>query len=255
MTAKFDPQRATEAQQFVEEVTGESFPNADIQQSLKNGVLLCKMLNKLQPGTVPKISDSNMPFKQMENVAAYVEGSRKLGVPDEYNFVTVDLFEGKNMGQVVQNIIALKRARGMGFNKSTSPNSAKPAQVEVYQSDQTTQLKSQEQLISRDPTVLKNENEVKRTGDAKMSGRHVNEAAMTCPICTKFITSGAVNALGKSFHTNCFTCRKCNVKLSTAKYYEHENWAYCERCILIVKPQTSVKAQTKDVKGFKFQQQ
>eukprot|EP01114_Cavostelium_apophysatum_P003229 TRINITY_DN13011_c0_g1_i1.p1 TRINITY_DN13011_c0_g1~~TRINITY_DN13011_c0_g1_i1.p1 ORF type:complete len:252 (+),score=71.74 TRINITY_DN13011_c0_g1_i1:95-850(+) len=251
MTSKFDPERAKEAQQFVEDVTGEKF-SGDFQESLKSGVLLCNMLNKIEPGTVPKIQTSNMPFKQMENIASYVQGSKKLGVPDEYNFVTVDLFEGKNLGQVVQNIIALKRARGHGFNKVVNKNEA-PAQVDVMgTNDQTTDAKSQKNLISRDPKAMHNENELSRTGQGMVSGRHNNTAAMPCPICTKPITSGAVNAVGKAFHTQCFTCRKCDVKLSTSKYYEHEGWAYCDRCILVVKPQTAVKGATKDVKGFKF---
>lgn len=38
---------------------------------------------------------------QQENVAAYIAGSKKLGVPDQYNFMTVDLFEKKNLAQVM----------------------------------------------------------------------------------------------------------------------------------------------------------
>jgi len=250
--SKFEPngERTKEAKKFVEDITGESF-SGDFQESLKSGVLLCNLLNKIQSGTVPKIQTSNMAFKQMENIAAYVEGSRKLGVPDEYNFVTVDLFEAKNLNQVVQNILALKRARGMGFNKVSNKSDAKDM-VEVYAEDQTTQAKSQKNIIGKDPKVIQNENEISRTGPGMMSGRHANTVAMYCPICTKSITSGAVNALGKAFHPNCFTCKKCDVKLSTAKYYEHEDQPYCDRCILIVRPIGSLKTATKEVKGFKF---
>jgi len=246
--------RAKEVQQFIEEVTGESF-SSDFHESLKSGVLLCKTLNKIQPGTVPKIQTSNMPFKQMENIAAYIEGSRKLGVPDEYNFMTVDLFEGKNLAQVAQNVIALKRARGLGFNKSSSKTSSSSMETSSSVStsvDQTTESKSQDAFIAREPQVVISDSEVSRTGPGKISGRHTNTSAMNCPVCTKFITGGSVNALGKSWHPNCFVCKKCNTKLSTLKYYEHEDWPYCERCILIVKPQSNVKTATKDMKGFKF---
>jgi len=95
MATKLDMTKALEAQAWIEEVTGESFSSADFGDSLKNGVLLCKLLNSLQPGTVSKINTQNMAFKQMENIAAYIEGSKKLGVPDQYNFMTVDLYEQK----------------------------------------------------------------------------------------------------------------------------------------------------------------
>jgi hypothetical protein len=54
-----------------------------------------------------------------ENIAAYITGSKALGVPDEYNFMTVDLFEGKDLNQVALNVLALKRAQGHGFQKQT----------------------------------------------------------------------------------------------------------------------------------------
>ena len=74
MTTRFDPQRAKEAQQFIEQVLGESFPSSDFQESLKSGVVLCNFLNKLQPGIISKVQTSNLAFKQMENIAAYIEG-------------------------------------------------------------------------------------------------------------------------------------------------------------------------------------
>ena len=72
-----------------------------------------------------------MPFMQMvsesshrisdllyqENIASYINGSRSLGVPDQYNFVTVDLYEAKDLAQVIENIINLKRITGHGFAK------------------------------------------------------------------------------------------------------------------------------------------
>jgi len=249
MTAKFDPERATEAQQWIEQVTGMQF-DSDFHESLQSGVLLCELINKLEPGTIAKINKGKMPFMQMENIATYIEASKKLGVPDQYNFMTVDLYEKKNLGQVVQNLITLKRIKGFGFEKVDASQGG-PSSAPGNGRDQTTEAKSQRAFVSSDPQSMATENDLKRTGPAMMTGRHDNEVAMKCPVCTKFITSGAVNALGKAWHPNCFTCKKCNVKLSTTKYYEHNNAAYCDRCILMVKPQTSVHAASSD-KGFQF---
>jgi len=255
MATKFDSAKANEAKKWIEDVVGESFPSNNFGESLKSGVLLCKLLNKLQSGTVTRINTQNMAFKQMENIAAYIEGSKKLGVPDQYNFMTVDLFEEKNLGQVVLNILTLKKERGFGFKSSNSSSSGLDSSY-VSSRDQSTEAKSQEEFISRTPLVIQSENEVSRTGPAKLSGRLVNETAFKCSVCTLPITSGAVNALGKAWHPHCFNCKKCGIKLAIAKYYEHDSQPYCQRCILIVKPQTTVKGATSDLsqeKGFKFQ--
>jgi len=250
MAKKLDPERAKEAQEFIEEITGEKFASNDFQESLKNGVLLCNLLNALQPGTVTKVNKGNMPFVQMENIAAYVTGAKKLGVPDEYNFVTVDLFEGKDLPQVARNILTLKRITGKGFQKQNPKISGNLANTSGV--DQTTEAKDQTSFVSRDPTAMNTENDIKRTGPAYQTGRMTNDVALVCQVCTKYITSGAVNALSRTWHPNCFTCKKCGLKLSTSKYYEHQNNPYCERCILIVNPQQHVKAATSDkVKLFK----
>lgn len=60
-----------------------------------------------------------MPFPQRENISAYIDGSRAAGVEDNNNFMTIDLFEAKNLGQVALNIVTLKRKTGHGMEKST----------------------------------------------------------------------------------------------------------------------------------------
>lgn len=97
-----------QAQRWVEGVTGEKF-KASFHDSLKSGVLLCRLVNKIKPGSVPenRISLSNMPFNQRENVTAYLDACRRLGVREADMFVTADLFEGNNLVAVVNNLYAL----------------------------------------------------------------------------------------------------------------------------------------------------
>jgi len=255
MTTKFDPAKAKEAREWIEEVTGEKFPSNNFAESLKSGVLLCKLLNKIQSNTVPKINTQNMAFKQMENIQAYIEGSRKLGVPDQYNFMTVDLYEEKNIAQVVLNILTLKKENNYGFSKSSGITQL--TQIPGYKNtkDQTTEARSQEDFLSRTPVELKSENDLSRIGPGKLSGRNENQSALICRVCNLPVTSASVNALGRAWHPNCFCCKKCGVKLAISKYYEHKDNPFCERCILIVKPQTAVKANSSKLaeeKGFKF---
>ena len=78
--------------------------------ALKSGVVLCELVNALRPKCVPRISKSKMPFPQRENVLAFINAARELGVPDRDNFDTSDLFEQSNMRQVLICISSLGRA-------------------------------------------------------------------------------------------------------------------------------------------------
>ena len=61
---QLDPVREREARDFIRQVTGEPL-DGDLQEALKNGIVLCNMLNILRPGSVSKIQNSRMPFVQM----------------------------------------------------------------------------------------------------------------------------------------------------------------------------------------------
>ncbi|KAF9929031.1 Calponin-3 [Modicella reniformis] len=108
LAAKYDVGREVEARQWIEAVIGESLPHPDFQTSLKDGVILCKLMNVLIPGFV-KVKTSKMPFVQMENIAKFLEGCEKMGCPKHDLFQTIDLYENKNLGQVVAAIHSLSR--------------------------------------------------------------------------------------------------------------------------------------------------
>ena len=98
-----------EAKLWIEAVIGESLEEGTFHEVLKSGVILCKLINALKPGSVKKISSKKIPFMQMENVAAYLSACHDLGIPDFESFMTVDLYEEQNMNAVVLNLHALGR--------------------------------------------------------------------------------------------------------------------------------------------------
>jgi hypothetical protein len=56
-----------------------------------------------------------MAFKKMENIGNYCDAVKGYGIREEYCFQTVDLYEGKNMRQVLinlSNVYAKVSARG-----------------------------------------------------------------------------------------------------------------------------------------------
>ncbi|KAI8581041.1 hypothetical protein K450DRAFT_234361 [Umbelopsis ramanniana AG] len=108
LQSKYSVEREQQAREWIEATIGESFPTEDFYESLKDGVILCKLIGKLQPG-YGKYKVSKIPFMQMENIARFLEGAQKAGVPQHDLFQTVDLFEDKNRMQVVDAIWSLSR--------------------------------------------------------------------------------------------------------------------------------------------------
>ncbi len=56
--------------------------------------MINRLANKLQPGSVKKIQKVNAPFVQMENISAFLEAARSMGLQTHELFQTVDLYEG-----------------------------------------------------------------------------------------------------------------------------------------------------------------
>jgi len=119
--AKFDPDLASEAFAWMIDVLSlqdgldlddlkqEVSSEKDVQTPLKNGVLLCQLVNAIKPGSVKKINTGNMAFKQMENIGNFLAACENFGCQKVDLFQTVDLYEGNNIPQVVNGIFALGR--------------------------------------------------------------------------------------------------------------------------------------------------
>jgi len=120
--AKFDADLANEAFGWVVEVLElgqvdaslisqlkEVSTEKDVQVPLKNGVILCHLVNAIKPGSVKKINTNNMAFKQMENIGNFLAACESFGCLKVDLFQTVDLYESNNIPQVINGIFALGR--------------------------------------------------------------------------------------------------------------------------------------------------
>lgn len=107
--AKYDPKLEREATAWMKAVLGEPYQGGSFEEGLNDGVYLCKLINKLQPNSVPKINSSKMAFKKMENIGNYLSACEKYGLLKSDSFQTVDLYEAANMPQVITSIHALGR--------------------------------------------------------------------------------------------------------------------------------------------------
>jgi len=57
---------------WIAAVLGEALPNGEYEDILKDGVVLCKLINKLAPDSVKKIQTKGTNFQLMENIQRWV---------------------------------------------------------------------------------------------------------------------------------------------------------------------------------------
>jgi len=109
IAGKRDPQLEQEVLAWIEAVLGERLPAGPYEEVLRDGTILCRLMNKLIPGYITKVNTQGGQFKFMENINKFQEAVKAYGVPDIDVFQTVDLYERRNIPQVTQCIMALGR--------------------------------------------------------------------------------------------------------------------------------------------------
>merc|ERR1712071_268406 len=70
IASKRDPEREREAQGWIEEIVGEKF-SVPLEEALRDGQVLCQLINKLAPGSVTKVNSTGAQFKMMENIQKF----------------------------------------------------------------------------------------------------------------------------------------------------------------------------------------
>lgn len=121
LNSKYDPYSEAEAIEWVNQLTGDNVPSGreNVAAALKNGQILIKLVNKVYEGTAQlppdavrikkpfKVNTMTAPFKQMENIQTFLNAAAAYGVPRASLFQTVDLYETRNMPQVLNTILQL----------------------------------------------------------------------------------------------------------------------------------------------------
>lgn len=113
INSKYSDELAQECLEWIKEITGEPINTSgdmdNFFEVLKDGVILCKLVNCIEAGSVKKINESKMAFKCMENISAFLASAQKFGVPTQETFQSVDLWERQNLNSVVICIQSLGR--------------------------------------------------------------------------------------------------------------------------------------------------
>uniref|UniRef100_A0A3Q0RWU5 Calponin n=1 Tax=Amphilophus citrinellus TaxID=61819 RepID=A0A3Q0RWU5_AMPCI len=116
LAGKYDPQKEEELRLWIEDVIGKRIGD-NFMESLKDGVMLCELINVLQPGSVKKINHSSQNWHQLENIGNFVRAITEYGLKPHDIFEANDLFENVNHTQVQCTLIALAgMAKSKGFH-------------------------------------------------------------------------------------------------------------------------------------------
>ncbi|XP_042190075.1 rho guanine nucleotide exchange factor 7 isoform X2 [Callorhinchus milii] len=84
-----------------------SDPEGFLQSSLKDGVVLCKLLDRLLPGSIEKIyQEPKCEAECLSNIREFVRGCGSLRVE---TFDANDLFQGQNFNKVLSSLVALNK--------------------------------------------------------------------------------------------------------------------------------------------------
>jgi len=121
---KWDSEKEANARTWLESVLEEKFTEGTLQAALQNGIRLCQAANKVAPGIVKSINKQKMPALQRENISNYLKACSSMSFNKANIFETTDLYDGKNMVKVVENIYELAnkgQKRGLpAISKSSS---------------------------------------------------------------------------------------------------------------------------------------
>ncbi|XP_045462070.1 myophilin [Harmonia axyridis] len=128
VNAKYSEELAHESLEWISMVAENPINTAgdmdNFYEVLKDGQILCNLINSIKPGTIKRINKSAMAFKCMENINAFLDAARELGVPAQETFQTVDLWERQNLNSVVICLQSLGRKAGNYGKPSIGPKEA-----------------------------------------------------------------------------------------------------------------------------------
>ncbi|XP_073988118.1 transgelin calponin-3 [Rhodnius prolixus] len=128
INSKYSEEHAQECLEWIKVITDEPINTSgdmdNFFETLKDGTLLCRLVNIMKAGSVKKINENKMAFKCMENINNFLEVARLMGVPAQETFQTVDLWERQNLNSVVICLQSLGRKGSQYGQPSIGPKEA-----------------------------------------------------------------------------------------------------------------------------------
>uniref|UniRef100_A0A914WSN7 Calponin-homology (CH) domain-containing protein n=1 Tax=Plectus sambesii TaxID=2011161 RepID=A0A914WSN7_9BILA len=105
---KRDLDHEWELMQWMAKMVGQhADSNAEFGEFLKDGTVLCKLMQKLRPGSVPRISAKSTSFAISDNINSFLRAAADYGLRPADLFELTDLTERHNIARVVSTVDAL----------------------------------------------------------------------------------------------------------------------------------------------------
>jgi len=148
--------------EWIAAVIGEKIDVEHLHESLKSGVVLCKLLAKIKPDLTvqynePESNGSLHPLMERENISMYLDSCWLLGLSSEDLFITSDLHANQNMKQVLKNLERVSiEAKAWGWTGPTlaekqdrsSPQNSENGKAEQLQHmDSVTEIEELKQQL------------------------------------------------------------------------------------------------------------
>ncbi|KAE9548164.1 hypothetical protein FO519_008625 [Halicephalobus sp. NKZ332] len=84
-------------------------PEKEIPEWLKDGVILCEILDNVLPNTlIRKINRKKSQFSSAENITNFLDSAKKAEIPDICLFELSDLLDEKDIGKVFKTLNYLR---------------------------------------------------------------------------------------------------------------------------------------------------
>jgi len=92
---------------WIERLTQWNF-RLPFHQEIKDGVVLCQLINMIKPDTIKKVhTDTKVVYRHIENIKNFIDSAIAFGVRPSLCFDSLDLYEFVDIGKVVTCIHAL----------------------------------------------------------------------------------------------------------------------------------------------------
>ncbi|PRP87568.1 hypothetical protein PROFUN_04595 [Planoprotostelium fungivorum] len=109
-----DTKDQQEITQWITQTTNVDSQGQSLGEYLHNSIVLCKLINEINPGTIPSESyegegEDLPPVQVFTNIRLFLEACKDLGVPESALFRTSHLYDQTNISQVEQCLRLLKR--------------------------------------------------------------------------------------------------------------------------------------------------
>mmetsp|Transcript_52348 Transcript_52348/g.132285 ORF Transcript_52348/g.132285 Transcript_52348/m.132285 type:complete len:318 (+) Transcript_52348:71-1024(+) len=91
---------------WIEAVTHDKRGRQSASEWLRDGKVLCRLANIIKPGSVSHVNENcTTPWKERENVSAFIKATREMGLMEKDTFSTLDLQEGRDLKVVNSSLL------------------------------------------------------------------------------------------------------------------------------------------------------